>query len=776
MTKYFTRLLLVGLLCAIFLASLAVTAKAQSPTPAATPTPTTMPAPVPVLSDTGNVIAFAQLLKSDMTLTGPFDSNALIFALPAGWKLTQGPRLDLAMAVSFNTALTSNAPNTVGAAGSLTVQMNNVLLGVISLTKVGEVTQHFPIPLDAMKSARTDGLMELRFTLDSGWACTYDENIVVAIHTSSTMTLPHDLIAPNTDLTLFPSPIFQQNSAFPDSALLVIPDHPSVAELQSAMTVAAGLGSLTSAGLALDIVTISQLTPQQVGSSHLILVGKASSLASVLQQLQLPMPVTNGQIKNNAGNPDDGIVELVDSPWSKDKAVLVISGNTDLGTVKAAQAMTTGAFRTDSFPNLAVIKQVQQNPLPASIPVDQTLQDLGYVTETANSLGVNYFTYSFYIPPGQILGADAYFQLLYGHSALLNYARSGLVVLLNGQPIGSAAFTAETANTAVNSAKFTISPELVHAGRNNIEVRVSMIPQDLCTSPNLSGTYANLWAGSTLHLPLTTTVIGSNAAFDLTNYPAPFSYDSTLASTAFVLPKDDLQAWRAAVNVASYLGSVSQGSITTPAVFYADGLPASERAKYNLLVIGRASQLPIISEINSSLPAPFASNSDVAAEPPMQVTYRIAPNTTVGYVELLTSPWNSNKVIIAALGNTEQGVTWAASHLIAPLSFALKGNFAVIDNTKVTTADTRIASIAPLASTQVPGSTPAVQAVPPTLNLGAPVAVYRPGWLLPALIVTFILILATIFIAVYVNWLRNHPGKVTNPIDSLLNRNNKKEQ
>jgi len=66
-------------------------------------------------------------------------------------------------------------------------------------------------------------------------------------------------------------------------------------------------------------------------------------------------------------------VELIDSPWSVDKAVLTVGGNTDAGTVKAARHQHR-AFRTNTFPNLAVVQQVQQTSLNISIPVDQTFR------------------------------------------------------------------------------------------------------------------------------------------------------------------------------------------------------------------------------------------------------------------------------------------------------------------------------------------------------------------------------------------------------------------
>ena len=780
MTKYLSKFLLVFMLCLTILGSMVATVEAQTTVPGVTPTPAPTSL-VSVLPPTSDQIAFSQLIGSDITLTGPFDSNSFLFALPASWRLTAGPRLDLHMAVSFNVPPANIAQNSPGEAGTLTLQMNGVLVSQLSLFQAGEVSQSFQIPIDAMKSTRTDGLMELRFTLDSGFSCTYNENVMIAIHTNSVLTIPHGSVAPKTDLANFPSPIFQSGLTYADSALLVIPDHPSIAELQSALTVAAGLGNLTSGGLALDAVTMSQLTPQQSINNHLIFVGDASSLSPELQKLQLPMPVVGNQFNDVGGEKDDGIVELIDSPWSVDKAVLTVGGNTDAGTVKAAQAISTGAFRTNTFPNLAVVQQVQQSSPIISIPVDQTLQDLGYATQTPNTLGVNYLDYIFNIPPGQVVGSDAYFELLYGHSSLLNYSRSGIVVLLNGEPIGSVAFSATTAAIASNSAKFAIPPAIAHTGRNTIEVRANLIPQDICTQPNLNGNYANIWSGSTLHLPLTAATLLGNSKLDLAKYPAPFNYDTTLGSTALVVPENDLQTWREAVAVANYLGHVSNGTITLLSAFYADQIPTTAQPKDNFIIIGRASQLPIINMINNMLPAPFASNSDVAIEPKLQVTFRINPNTDLGYVEMIPSPWNNNNEIVVALGNTAQGVHWAASHLIEPLSWSLKGNFAVINNTQVLTSDTRISSIASLSATTVPISTPvvqsnapALQAIPPQVNLNTSNPVYRPGWVLPILALTILLILITILSVVYVNATRNRPGKAVKLFGFLSKRDREK--
>jgi hypothetical protein len=708
-----------------------------------------------VTAQSGDLVTFSQLATNDIFLNGPFDASSIYFSLPANWRVTSGAQLNLSMTVTFNQNVQTPSGTFQGSAGGITVTLNNVLVGVAPITSSGEVTFQFPIPPEALAVPRTDGLYQLRFLLESGWTCQFDENMLVVLHTSSSMVLPHESILPDTSLTKFPSPIYQGDAIFMLPVLVVIPDKPTVAELQSAMTVAAGFGNLSSRKLVMDLNTVSHLTSEQMTNNNLILIGKAATLP-ISDKLNFPLPPTSGAFSNSGGNPDDGIIQLVNSPWSDDKVVLVVSGNTDAATIKAAQAVSTGSLRSNVQPNVAIVDVVKSTPISKSSRVDQSLTDMGYGGKQLTDVGVNYVGYMFNVPPGQTITKDAYFELQFGHSSLLQFDRAGIVVSVNGKPIGSVSLTEETARQAVNQVRFSIPPTVVLTGNNSLEVKVSLIPVDRCSNPDLNGVYANIWPESNLHLPMVQAVISPTANYDLISYPAPFAYESTLNSTAFVLQHDDLASWRDAFHIASYLGDRSNGPVTTLSVFYADKLPEAERSKYNFIVVGRPSQLPVLSELNKLLPAPFDLGQDVALEPEMQVKYRINPKAAVGYVEMLASPWNADNVILVAAGNDSQGVNWAASHLIEPLSWTLAGNFAVINDQRVYTANTRMTTITPgisISATQAP----VLEVVPPVIETGTP-APYRPAWILPALVVSVVLILLTIVAAIFINWSHNRSG------------------
>jgi len=726
--------------------SLSTQASAQTVSP--TPTPTgTLPTAATPLPNTNTIYLF-QLGQNDIQLTGPYDLTSLVFDLPADWKLTGSAELNLNLTIALS--LFADASTTLqfsGTGGNLIVEFNRQVVGSFPLNQNGETTIQILVPLEDLKPVRSDGRQELVFILDSGFSCLVNQQMTVIVDSSSSMTFPHETVLPDTSLARFPFPIYQA-SIYPDSALIAIPDQPTAEELQSALIVAAGLGRLTGLNLLLDLTPISKISPEVAANNHVVLVGKTASLP-LIDQLELPLPLEGGKFQTPGGDENDGIVQMVHSPWTPQRVVLLVSGDTDAAVVKAAQAVSTGVLRPNTAPNLSVIQQVQTSIQELSQQSDFTLLDRGYNNTLLERRGTDSVTYNFYIPPDRILGADAYFELVYGNSALLDYARSGLVIQVNGQPIGSVRFSDTTASRTMNRVQINIPPSTVVAGANQLEVISSLQPIDNCSVPNLRGMWANIWSDSRLHLPLIPTPIETAQVYDLGDFPAPLTFDSSLNTTAFVLQRDDLESWRSALQIAAYLGDRSNGSISLLQAYYGDEVPDSARSALNLLVIGMAPELPIVAEINEFLPAPFETASGIATERNMQVTFRIPPDSPVGYVELLPSPWSKNTLVIAALGNLQQGATWAASALYSPsLRSLLAGNLAVINDQQVITTDTRVAlPEAAFLPTDQPGlgPTPLPGEIPP-------VTINRPTWILPALGVSLgliTLILLFVFYNVY---------------------------
>jgi hypothetical protein len=266
-----------------------------------------------------------------------------------------------------------------------------------------------------------------------------------------------------------------------------------------------------------------------------------------------------------------------------------------------------------------------------------------------------------------------------------------------------------------------------------------------------------VWSDSYLNLPLGIFPPSAASLLGLDTYPAPFSFDSTLGSSAFLLQKGNPDAWRAALQVASFLGDRANGALTTLGAFYADEIPAEEKANYNLLIVGQPSKLPVMAELNETLPAPFLDGGDIASQSNLQVTFRLPPSSPLGYLEMIPSPWNPDKVVLTIVGNSAAGVHSAGSALVDPiLRPSLAGNFAVIDGTQIVTGDTRM-----LASPQVLGAIPTSsvsEAGSPSdpIDITAPTPV-RPAWILPTLIISIVLVLVVLVLLAVGQWRNQRP-------------------
>jgi len=713
---------------------------------------------------TSDRFTFLQLGQPDIALAGPHDSRSLTFGLPADWKLDGGGELELLMTVSFNQPVAADpeAPAVVSG-GILTVEFNDVPIGVFPLNQVGQVQERLIIPVEAMQSTRTDGRMKLDVILDSGLSCYSNQQMVVIMHASSSFTFPFTSVMPDTSLVNFPRPLYQ-DSIVQDAVLFVVPDKPSSAELESALIVAAGLANLTGSAVLMDLATVNELTPAKVAEQDLIVVGKANTMP-LLSDLAPAAKVVSGRFQGS--NQDDGVIQMINSPWNPANVVLMVGGNSDAGVVKAAQAISTGLIRPGELSNVSVVESVQPMPVNPTLAVYQTLADLGYDDTQLSRYGTNNTSYRFYVPPGATISADAYLELVYAHSALVDYDRSGIVVNLNNRPIGSVRFTDTTANNSTNHLRISIPPSMVMPGNNILTVSVNLLPLDVCSDPSFRELWAMIWSDSFLNLPLGIFPATAATAMDLDTYPAPFSFDSTLGSNAFLLQKDSPDSWRAALQTASYLGDRANGVLITLRTFYADEMPEAEKANYNLLIFGQPSRLPIMAELNASLPAPFLDGGDIASQANLQVTYRVPENSPVGFLQMLPSPWNADKIVLTVVGNSSAGLRWANAALFEPvLRSSLAGNFAVIEGTQILTGDTRRLTaesatlLPPVASTAGPQSA--------SLDVTPPMPM-RPTWILPTLVVSISSVILLLLWLALGNRLKHRPK--TSPKENQVESN-----
>ena len=678
--------------------------------------------PVVAQDNSGNIVTFTLLGQKEISLQGPLDVQSFSFNLPADWELQDGGQLH----INYNTFFSDNAnsvagSNVVTVAGYIQVTLNNSPVGTIVLDTRGENSVDLPISLSAW--TLTDPLnvtRSLQFYLRTAEQCHPTSNVnpnpqaglSVIIRPSSYFLLPHSPAAIVTDLRRLPYPIYQ-DSFIPDKAVLVMPDNPSEAELQAAFTASAAFGRLSGGKLALGTTTVGKLDPARLADSDIIFVGKPAAFPQ-LSQATWAAPISGQGFSASQINADDGILQSSVSPQNPAKIWLLVSGQDDAGVVKAAQALASGQIRTNQTSNLSIISGTQTFPVSLSTVTDHTFADFGYSNQTAYGPGIRYFGYHFQIPPGQVVTQDAYIDLIFSHSSMFDFDQAGLSVSLNSDFIGSFRFSDRTAQ--VSSWRLNLPASSFKSGDNLILLEANLEPITHCI-PN-----QELWfsarAESILHLPLEAApdqVVSSI----LDQYPAPFI--PTFDKTAFVVPNHDPASWGIASAIAYDLGWKTGGALIDPLAVFADKVPDTLRKERDLIVVGRPSTMPIMQELSSAMPAPFASGSDIAKEPPASFTFRVSNDTPVGYLQVFTSPWNPQLSVMTISGNGDDGLLWGANALITPSQRSqLTGNLAVLYNNQIIA--TQVNSAPVVVATPMPVGTQSVAATTsnkPAINIVA---------------------------------------------------------
>ena len=670
------------------------------------------------------VIRFDMLGESDILMRGPYSTHNIRFGLPANWAFEEGATLQLVMTANLITEASQTVAEGQFIGSTLNVSFDNESVAAVPILAGNNVTYDIPIQPATLESPFDDGRHELTLFLDAGSDCTdLTRQTSVVISSASRVTIPYGEQAPAIDLTSLPRPIFQRDSIFPVDVALVVPDSPTAGEMQAALTVASSFGRMSGGEMNVNLVPMNALTAEVRTDSQLIFVGKSSTL-SLLQGAELPSPVAGRRFNAPGMQDDDGILQLAISPWNTGRAMLVVAGNSDAGVVKAAQALSNQNIQTVGDRNLALVANVLPpatgDPVTTTIPREiRTFTELGYDILTMNGAGRSEAYVRFSIPPGFVVSGEPYLDLVFNHSGLLDFNRSGLTVFMNGNLIGSVLLSEQTASTIDQRIRIPISS--LETTNNELKFEVDLAPLSQCSFLDFSNLWLSILPESVLSLPLVPATAEAVSFRDLSSYPFPFTSEPTLSSTAFVLSENDPASWNADAQIALQLGRQASGALFNPGVAFDSEVPEEIRSSRNLIVVGLPTNMGILGELNDAMPAPFEAGTNNAVLQGQQVAYRFPADADLGYLELLASPWSSEHVILAVVGTSPEGVFQAANALTtAVLRSRLRGNFVLVNDQSLSVADTRtglgLASVtdAGNASAQIPITSPEEEAQPET--------------------------------------------------------------
>lgn len=701
------------------------------------------PAPVREIQITGDraIFTLSDLGSNDRKLFSPYDATRVLFSVPPNWRLAPGGMIELHFEVVLTGLDLSKIQNANAVAGAnLIVRFNNVIIGTLNVNEAGTYVQQFQIPDNAMVSSREDGRHMLSIDFEARLSCSYDLNVEVTIMASSFFDLAYQEDSPQLDLARLPAPFYLENSIVSDSTLLVVPDNPDPLELQAALNIAAGFGAMINDDYDLGLVNYSGLDDVRRSENHLVFVGLPEHFSG-LSDINFNIPIRNGQFDEiPEESVDDGVLQLALSPWNPSKAILLVSGTTLDALSKAAFALSDGSVFVYQNPALAYVSNVQF--LPSDIPVagQFTLEDLGYSTETFTGIGTVSVDFSFYASKPQAATREGYIDLIYYHSGMLEYGASSFSLYLNDEIFFTDVFSEESEQ--VTNLRVRIPAGILRYGENRLKIQYNMPVSFSCDQATFLEPWFTVSNHSSFYLPVSDAEQAPQVVLpDLKFFPELFTTSSDLGDVTFVVPNADPAAWQIAGQFSYMFGEIAQPGISNLKVAYSDTLSDEVLSSRSMIVIGKPSDIPFVSVINDKLPAPFDLESNTASEKQLQVSYRIPQGQNVGYLELLRSPYATDKYILLISGNTSDGVAISGDVLLSGnFQDQLSGVFAVTNGVQIATGSAT--SLFSIVGEGVPGAEQVINA--PEDVQDAPVLLAPPNWLLPFVVVSLLIVLGVV--------------------------------
>ena len=686
----------------------------SAPTPTPVPPPTSSPtatSPPPTLTPTLMATSLPPTPTSMPTATATLEPTALpltatVQAQTPGQGIVVPPagRLDLTLSqLGYNTKrlsrnnprcyygvnlpgnfqvsptgnyldlITSHFPEIPDKPSVLEVEVNGRLLSTFTLTETNALSN--TVRLNLPEGLLHAGSNSIRIDLDTSATCEDPGAIVnVQIDENSTLSFGYQQTPYLTDLSLYPFP-FTEKSLLIIPVTIVLPDDPTSDDLSAAATVAAGLGRMSGGAIDLTAVWASDLDPDIRSNNHLIAIGKPDDNA-LFDELELPLFIDSTTIE-----PGQGVLEEIVSPWNEFRLVLIVSGLDDEGVSKASRALNREAHFLGMRGPVTIVTQLRPPPSESetSRTVNMTLASLGYEDEIVYGAQPQEHRYYFGLPLGWRLEKLPFLVLRFAHADILDPYESAIDVSLNGVPIGSTLLN--DSNADEGELIVSLPGRLLRSGGNRLEIGIEM---------NFPGS-DNVYKCKVLEDERVWTVISSESEIflpynavslspDLSLLPYPFSQNSGLDETLFVLPNQPHKSiFDHLIRLAVRLGSPTGTEYISAHVAYASEATQDIWKDHHLILFGRPTENVLLGEFNSYLPHPFVADSDIL-EPLVidSVAFLPDPSRDAGLLEIADSPWNEEYALLAITGTTDEGVRLAVQALLEETD-RLEGNLAVAE-------------------------------------------------------------------------------------------------
>ena len=595
--------------------------------------------------------------EEPIVLYGPYQEISATFTLPPDWNLTAPVKLELHIYSEFQSLLEAFASSEESAAipGGVKGYLKIIVNGnVINETIVSENAETIiPIEIDPEFIHQDSGENEISISWDSEAACQYSVTSTLAIDPTSRIIFPYEYQPIQVELISFPKPFYSPSAISTYPIALVIPDEPDEDDLSALLSVSAGLGKQTNGALSYEIFSMDEINPTDFSDFHFIFIGKTDVLQTFFSD-KMSGSDFNPILENSGGT--NGILSMQVSPWNAGRALLLVSGKDGEALRKASAVIASNDFLPYTNGSTAIIQNISDPASQTQLQIDLELGELIQEEELMiNSLGKTTITIPFDVSGDTEISPEAFIEIYFRHSQLINYLQSNLTVSVNGKMVGNIRFSDTSAQDGL--ARIIFPPNTIHPLKNTLEFTFNITSQDICADERNGNYWISIFKESYLHLPPTLEVAGGQVFYTLNDLPDVLLSDHSLSDLAFVANPTDLQSWKYAAQMAFHLGTFTKSTILQPSAFFTGSLK-SESPYHTAIVIGGTNDIPFTSGINANLPLPLKENGFLENTPLDGIQFQMEEDQPFGILEIANLP-DTNTLVFSILGSSEEGLAAA---------------------------------------------------------------------------------------------------------------------
>jgi hypothetical protein len=612
-------------------------------------------------------------------LRGPYQTITGRFSLPYDWTLTGDVQLELRLTSEFQSLLEAFTEEDLADAtpdrfGILRLALNGKRIGEQRVTESGNLTLQLEISQDDVLLEAQSNTLSISW--DASAACQQSITTDISIDGASSISFPVETRVVTPAMRHFPAPFYVSNAIAAYPTAIIVPSDLD-ADTQSAfVAVAGGLGRQTGAQINLTVFRSDAVPTSVLENYHLILVGKDADLLTVFDALNADQIPQLGM--KDVG--DAGLLTLLPSAWNNQRAMLIVSGEDGEALRKSAAAVAADSFFTTSSGNQAVVTDVSDPLEGQQWQVNQTFINMFNEAEiVADTLGMEEVRLPFHVPADIDLSPEAYIELYFRHSQLINYLQSSVSVALNDKTIGTIRFGDQTATNGL--ARIILPPNSVRPLRNELTLTFTLVSQDLCADERSGNYWVTVFGDSYLHLPPVFEDSPLTERVYLDDLRDTFFGSSAYSDLSIVLGDTDADSLQIAADLALQLGAQTTANQMLIRSEMIDTL-SIDADENTVILIAKSDHIAKNSVINSHLPLPFKQGGALPQVETSGVSFSLDPDQDFGNLQIIDRgeglrPW------LLISGNTNAGVGLALEVMLAKLRIpgSERATVKIIDHT-----------------------------------------------------------------------------------------------